>query len=50
MYRGPIVMVGATGLAVTVRVAGALVRLLTLFVTVTVKFAPLSALVVTGVV
>jgi hypothetical protein len=43
-------MVGATGADVTVRVAGALVKPLTLFVTVTVKVAPLSALVVAGVV
>jgi hypothetical protein len=35
---------------VTVRVAEGLVKLLTLFVTVTVKLAPLSAVVVAGVV
>ena len=43
-------MVGAIGEDVTVRVAGALVRLFTLFVTVTVKLEPLSAGIVGGVV
>jgi hypothetical protein len=38
------------GVDVTVRLTGALVRLLTLFVAVTVKLSPLSALVVGGVV
>ena len=43
-------MTGATAADTTVSVAGALVKLLTLFATVTVKVAPLSALVVGGVV
>jgi hypothetical protein len=43
-------MAGATEADVTVRVAQGLVKLFTLFATVTVKIAALSALVVGGVV
>jgi hypothetical protein len=43
-------MLGGTGAEATVRVAGALVKPLTTFVTVTVKVAPLSAFVVAAVV
>ena len=50
IVAGCTAIVGAIAVELTERVAGALVKLLTLFATVTVKFAPLSPLVVGGVV
>ena len=50
MLAGCAVMEGATGAAVTLRVAGLLVALPVLLLTVTVKEAPLSEIDVAGVV
>jgi hypothetical protein len=49
-FAGCVVIVGATGAAFTVSVADALVTVPAVFVTTTRKVAPLSAVVVTGVV